>query len=86
MVERLGIAQLICQNVVLSYADRGKQISDPVFAMVDRLVGIVEGENTPSNLKVIAIKILMEYMCGKPKQAISIEDNTLKITMTKAKE
>jgi len=54
--------------------------------MVDRLVGIVEGENTPSNLKVIAIKILMEYMCGKPKQAISIEDNTLKITMTKAKE
>lgn len=61
-------------------------MSDPIFAMVDKLVAIIEDETTPGVLKKDAIKILLEYMCGKPRQVIDLGDNTLDVKITKAKE
>jgi len=86
LVDRLGIKQAIGQYVTLAYADKGKSITDPVFAMVERLVRIIEDEQTNDVLRVRCVEMLLHYMCGKPNQSIDFGDNSLTVVVTKATE
>jgi len=81
LVDRLGISQLIRAALV-----NRTGMGDPEVDIVNQLADIYSNPAEATNNRLAAIKILLEYMYGKPKQVVSIEDNALTIQITKALE
>jgi metal-responsive CopG/Arc/MetJ family transcriptional regulator len=77
-VERLAASQIVRQAMA-----EGLNLSDPEKHLIQSLIDIYNNEAEATNNRIAAIKLLMQYLWGNPKQIISVEDNSLEINIVK---